>query len=271
MPIWADPKRGETVRLLADDDMTLLATFVAPPGVRPTAADLRLVEGTDPARFAEIAARDLPGVRVLTRLDEAEALVRVGATVVTTSVHMIRDRLQEDEPPLRWAAPQLPPGVRLTAVDRPAAEIAAAQVRAYPPGHVDHDSTVEAQATGMFDALLAGDLMGPIYDDASALLVDAEDHIVGALIVTLWPAIGEEWQGGPWGVELFRLPEAGPGPVGRGLLARAVAVAHLDGHDAIGLTANAANRACSLVYERLGFAARFHRVALDLAGVWGAQ
>jgi hypothetical protein len=271
MPIWADPKRGETVRLLADDDMTLLATFVAPPGVRPTAADLRVVDGTDPAHFADIAARDLPGVRVITRLDEAEALVGVGATVVSTSVHMIRERLQEDEPPLRWAAPRLPPNVHLTAIDRPAEEIAAAQLRAYPPGHVDHASTIEAQATGAFDALLSGHLMGPIYEDASALLVGRRDEIVGALIVTMWPAIGQEWPGGPWAVELFRLPEAGPGPVGRGLLARAVAVAHLDGHAAIGLTANAANRACSLIYERLGFASCFHRVALDLPGEWGAQ
>jgi hypothetical protein len=268
MPIWADPARGETVRLLADDDMTLLATFVAPPGVRPTAAHLRMVPGTDPTRFAAVAARDLPGVRALAPLDEAEALVGVGATVVASTVHMVRDRLQEDQPPLAWAAPALPTGARLTGLDRPAAELAEAQLRAYPPDHVDHVSTYEAHATGAFDALLAGDLMGPIQEDMSALVIDAHDHIVAGIIVTLWEGIGEDWSGGPWAVEAFRLPEAGPGMIGRGLIARAVAIAHLDGHDAIGLSANAANRASRVLYPRLGFTPRFHLVALDLPGTW---
>ena len=35
--------------------MTLMATFVAPAAVRPTAADLRMVAGTEAARFARIA------------------------------------------------------------------------------------------------------------------------------------------------------------------------------------------------------------------------
>jgi hypothetical protein len=272
MPIWADPARGETVRLLADDDMTLVATFVAPAGIRPTAADFRMVQGTDPAHMARIAARDLPGVRLITRLDEAAALTEVvGATVASTAVHMVRDDLQRDPPPLRWAAPRLPPGLSLIGLDRPRDEIASAQLRAYPPDHPDYESTREAHAVGAFEALLAGDLMGPIYHDASALLVNRDDRIVGGLIVTLWEGIGEEWPGGPWGVELFRLSEAGPGPVGRGLLARAVTVAHLDGHGAIGLTASAANRATRVLYPRLGFEPRFHRVTLDLPGTWPAR
>jgi len=269
MPIWADPARGPAVRLVADDDMTLLGMFVAPPAVRPTAADLRMVAGTDPARFAEIVRRDLPGVRTLTRMQEAAALVDAGAEVVSTAVHMVRPRLQDDPPPLSWAGPTLAAGIRMTPVDRPVEEIAAAQRLGFPAGHPEHEATLEAQASGALESLLAGDLMGPVYDDASALLVDADDEIVACLIVTLWEGIGEEWKGGPWGVDLFRLPGAGPGLVGRALLARAVTVAHLDGHGAMGLTVDAGNRA-RLLYERLGFRSAFHRVTLDLPGAWPA-
>jgi len=260
MPIWADPKRGETVRLLADDDMTLLATFVAPPGEVPTAADVRLVDGADPARFAHVACRDLPGVRLITRVDEAAALAASGATVVSSAVHMVRAHLQEDPPPLRWAAPRLPGGISLTGLERSAGEIVTAR-RLVGSSRM----TVDGLA-----GLLAGETMGPVYDDASALLVTGDGLVAGAVVVTLWEAIGDEWAGGPWVSELFRLPAAGPGLVGRGLLARAVVVAHLDGHDSIGVTVDSGDRACARLYRRLGFEPAFHRVTLDLPGSWPA-
>jgi hypothetical protein len=267
MPIWADPARGERVRLLADDDMSLLATFVAPPATRPTAADLRAVPGTDLDRFARVAARDLPGVRVTTRLDEAAALIGAGATVVGTSVHMVRGRLQEDPPPLHWAGPHLAAGlepVGVEAVDED--RLAAAQRLAFAPGHVDHEATVEAQGAGQLHALLTGELLGPIYADASVAVVDAAGRVVAALVATQWEGIGEEWPGGPWLVDLFTVPGS-PLLLGRSLLARAVAVAALDGHAAVGLTVSATNRARRL-YERMGFRDAFYRVTLDLPGAW---
>lgn len=267
MPIWADPARGERVRLLADDDLSLLATFVAPPAARPTAADLRAVPGTDLKRFAKIAARDLPGVRVITRLDEAAALTEAGATVVSSSVHMVRDRLQEDPPPLRWAAPHLAAGLEAVAVETVAEDaLSAAQLMAFGPGHPDHEATLESQVAGHLHALLAGELLGPLYSDASAAVVDARRNLVAALVATHWEGIGEEWRGGPWLVDLFTVPGA-PLLLGRSLLTRAVAVASLDGHPAVGLTVNAGNRARRM-YERLGFRESFYRVTLDLAGAW---
>ena len=163
MPIWADPARGEWVRLLADDDLSLLATFVAPPAVRPMAADLRAVPGTDLERLALIAARDLPGVRVTTRLDEAAALTSAGAAVVGTSVHMVRDRLQENPPPLRWAGPHLAAGLEAVGVEAVGEDqLAASQRLAFGPGHPDHETTLDAQDAGQLHALLAGELLGPL-------------------------------------------------------------------------------------------------------------
>ena len=267
MPIWADPARGERVRLLADDDLSLLATFVAPPAARPTAADLRIVAGTDLARFAQIASRDLPGVRVVTRLDEAAALTEAGATVVGSTVHMVRTRLQEDPPPLRWAGPHLAAGLEAVGLEGVSEEdLAAAQRLAFGPDHPDHQSTIEAQVTGQLHALLAGELLGPLYADASAAVVDPGGRIVASLVATMWEGIGEEWAGGPWLVDLFTVPGA-PLLLGRSLLARAVAVASLDGHPAVGLTVSATNRARRM-YERLGFRESFYRVTLDLPGTW---
>jgi hypothetical protein len=269
MPIWADPARGERVRLLADDDLSLLATFVAPPAARPTAADVRAVPGTDLRRFAAIAARDLPGVRVITRLDEAAALTEAGAAVVSSSVHMVRDRLQEDPPPLRWAGPHLAAGLSVVGVETvPEDVLAASQLVAFGPGHPDHEATLEAQVAGQLHALLAGELLGPVYADASAAVVDAGGNLYAALLATHWEGIGDEWRGGPWLVDLFTVPGA-PLLLGRSLLTRAVAVASLDGHAAVGLTVSAGNRARRL-YERLGFRDAFYRVVLDLPGAWPA-
>jgi len=269
MPIWADPARGEWVRLLADDDLGLLGMFLTPPSVRPTAADLRAVPGTDLARFAAVAVRDLPGVRVTTRPEEAAALLAAGATLHQTLVHLVRGGLQHDAPPLRWAAPQLAAGLRVEGLE--AAEVgqlAAAQRRAYGPGHPDHQATLDAQCQGVLHALLAGELFGPLYADASTLVLDEDERIVACLVATLWPGIGQEWAGGPWVVDLFKVPGGPPG-LGRALLERAVAVCALDGHDAVGLSVNGANPARHL-YGRLGFADAFSRISLDLPGAWPA-
>lgn len=267
VPIWADPARGERVRLLADDDMTLLATFVVPPTSRPTAADLRAVPGTDLARLARVARRDLPGVHVTTRLDEAEALAAAGATVQGTLVQMVRDGLQEDPPPLPWAALHLPAGFEASGVEAADRDdLAAAQRRAYGPGHPDQRATVEAQEAGVLEGMLAGRLFGPVLSDASTLVLDDEGGIAACLVVTLWAGIGEEWAGGPWVVDVFKVPGTPPG-LGRSLLERAVAVGALDGHDAIGLSVHGANPARRL-YERLGFRDAFSRVSLVLPGDW---
>jgi len=270
MPIWADPARGEHVRLLADDDLTLLATFVTLAARRASAAELRAVPGTDLARFARIAARDLPGVRVTTRPAESDALIAVGAVVVGTAVEMVRRRLQNDPPPLSWAGPHLTADLEMVGAETVAEDdLAAAQRLAFGPGHPDHAATMEAQEAGQLGALLAGQLLGSLYADASAAVVASDGRIVGSLIATLSGPIGETWTGGPWLVDVFTVPGA-PRLLGTSLVARLVAVSALDGHDAVGLGVNAENPARRL-YERLGFGDASRRVTLDLPGTWPAK
>ncbi len=267
MPIWADPARGERVRLLADDDMTLLATFLSPPSSRPTAADLRAVPGTDLERFAAVAMRDMVGVRVTTRLDEAAALAAAGAVLHRTLVHMVRSRLQDDPPPLRWAAPHLPAGLEMVGVEAVEEEaLAAAQRAAFGPAHPDHETSLEAQEAGLLHGLLAGEVLGPLYLDASAVVVDQAGAVMACVLATEWEGIGEEWKGGPWLAEVFTVGGA-PLLLGRALLARAVSVCALDGHDVVGLAVSATNRA-RLLYERVGFHHAFYRVSLDVPGTW---
>jgi len=288
MPIWADPARGERVRLLADDDLAVLGMFVSPPSARPTAADLRAVPGTDLERFAAVAVRDMPGVRVTTQPAEATALLAAGATLDRTLIHMVRRGLQGDPavqegqdpglpaervvegvPPLRWAAPHLAAGLELVGVEAADLhELAAAQRLAYGPGHPDHEAVTLAQESGTLQALLAGDLLGPVYADASSLVRDEDGRTVACLVATQWEGIGEEWQGGPWVAELFKVSDGPPG-LGRSLLERAVAVCALDGHDAVGLSVNAANSARRRC-DDLGFSDAFSRVSLDLPGAWPA-
>jgi len=267
MPIWADPARGEQVRLLADDDLSLLAMFVSPPSARPTAADLRAVPGTDLKRFAAVAVRDLPGVRVTTRPDEAAALLAAGATLDHTLIHMTLTGLQAEPPPLSWAAPQLAAGLEMIGVEAADADdLAAAQREAYGPGHPDHEGTIQAQESGVLSALLAGQAFGPLYVDAGAVVVDEAGRIVAGLVTTRWEGIGEEWRGGPWVVEVFKVPGAPP-RLGRSLLERAVAVCALDGHECVGLSVNGVNPARRL-YQEMGFRHAFSRVSLDLPGRW---
>jgi len=269
VPIWADPARGERVRLLADDDLSLLAMFVSPPSARPTAADLRAVAGTDLNRFAALAIRDMPGVRVTTQPAEAAALLAAGATLDRTLVHMVRRSLQADPPPLQWAAPHLAAGLDLVGVEAADLhELAAAQRLAYGPGNPDHEAVTLAQENGTLQALLAGDLLGPVYADASSLVRGDHGRTVACLVATQWEGIGEEWSGGPWVADLFKVP-GGPPKLGRSLLERAVAVCALDGHDAVGLSVNAANPARRLCHD-LGFGDAFARVSLDLPGAWPA-
>jgi len=269
VPIWADPARGEHLRLLADDDLSLLATFVTLAEARPTAVDLRTVPGTDLEHFAEIAARDLTGVRVTTRPGEAAALAAVGGVAVATAVEMVRGRLQADPPPLRWAGPHLAAGLEMVGVEAvPEEALAVAQRLAFGPGHPDHEATVEAQEAGHLHALLAGELLGPLYADASAVVVSGDGRIIAALIATLSGPIGEQWPGGPWLVDVFAVPGA-PRLLGTARVSRLVAVAALDGHDAVGLGVNADNPARRL-YARLGFRDALSHVTLDLPGEWPA-
>jgi ribosomal protein S18 acetylase RimI-like enzyme len=225
------------------------------------------VPGTDLGRFAEIALRDLPGVRVETGADEAEALIAAGAEVLRVDLDLVRRRLDDDPPPLPWAAPALPPGLRLAAVEDVATEaIAAAQRRACGDDHPDALATFAAQESGDHDALLARELLGPVLSDASGAVVAPSGEVRAALVATRAGAIVDGWDGGPWLVEVFAVPGSPPG-LGTALVQRALLVLSLAGEQELGLSVNAGNRARRL-YARLGFEPLGTRVALSLPGTW---
>lgn len=249
MAIYADPRQGEAGRILADDDGRPLATFTArPTPERPWAEAFRPVPGADRSRLAAVAVADLPGVRLRTDPATADALQDAGASVVRHT-HRLRRELQDDAPPLEWAAPPLPEGLRLSAVDRPIREVA--EAAAVATGAPDRAASVTAA--------LEGRSVGPLLDDPSSLAIDPSDRIVGAVLVLSRPL-------GPLVHDLFAAEEAGGADVGLALLRRAVAVASLSGEQHAAVLVAHGDPVRDL-YERLGFVETAVDVTLDMPGV----
>lgn len=270
MPIYADPRRGPAIRLVADYDMTLLAQFVASPGEHPVANYLTAIPDTDLVRMAHLVVRDLPGVRAVTGIDEATELVKLGATVVRSSAFLGRHLSGDQQPPERWAAPLLPAGYTTGPLLTDDVErYYQAQIAAYPVGHPDHDGTVICHKNGLLRLILSGKSeYGPVLEDLSAEVRDSKENLVAAVLVTDWDGGASQWPGGPFVVDLFRSPgtSAGHG-IGLALLKRAVAVASLSQFGGIGLSVTELNPARA-VYDKLGFDELFHQVTVDLPGTW---
>jgi GNAT superfamily N-acetyltransferase len=135
-------------------------------------------------------------------------------------------------------------------VDRPAADLVAAMMAAYPPGHPDHEpgdddrTFVRARLERMISGVEIGPLLG-----CSRLAVAADGTVAGAALVCDMPGADAPF-GGPWIGELFRDPDH-PG-AGRALLDRAIRQAAIDGLDALGLVVTEGNPARAL-YGRTGF------------------
>ena len=178
----------------------------------------------------------------------ARRLVAAGGTPLRHAHVMSRD-LVRDPAPTAWLEPRRPDGVRLTPVDRPAADLAPACRAAFPPGHPDFAHLpAPLQPERELDALISGRLLGPLLR-CSGLAVGEDGRVLGAVLVN--GTRGEPPFGGPWVAQVFRHPDA-PG-VGGALLRRALAIATRDGLPAISLAVTHANPAIA-VYAALGFA-----------------
>ena len=81
---------------------------------------------------------------------------------------MSRD-LARDPAPERWPDA---PGVRLTDVDRPAADLVDAFRAAYPPGHPDHREEPPERTLADLESWISGRDFGPLLP-GSGLAVDA--------------------------------------------------------------------------------------------------
>ena len=116
--------------------------------------------------------------------------------------HVMSRDLRRDPAPAAWLAPTMPDGYRLTAVDRPARELAPVAELAYPPGHPDHRPEPEEPE---LEEIMSGRLLGPLLP-SSALALDADGEVAGAILVN--DSDGEPPFGGPWLAQIFRRPDA---------------------------------------------------------------
>jgi ribosomal protein S18 acetylase RimI-like enzyme len=241
MPVTDDPARGPNGRVLLDAAGAPVGRF--DEGVRDDVpmADLfdREPGATAAAATAAVLA-DLRGWRIAADEELGRALAAAGGEIRRHG-HLYSYDFARRPPPRNWAPP---PGIRLTDIDRPAADLVPARVGAYSPDHLDaelvpenHEAELHAWLhEGTFGPLLAG----------SGLAVDDGGAVVGALILGVVP--GDPPRNGPWVIDIFRDPRRRG--VGRALLARALALATVD---TLGLIVTDGNDPARRLYESLGF------------------
>jgi len=247
VPIDDDPTRRDG-RILRDGDGREIARFVAASHEGLPTADLfELAPGVTPEAAVPAVLAAFRGRQVSGEPALAHALIEAGARAGRHAHAMSRD-LVADPAPAEWCDPDPPDGLRLTPLDRPAADLAPAALAAYPPDHVDNahlDRPIDHPRE--LEGLLAGRAVGPLLD-CSGLAVDREGAVVGAVLVNcddMPPPYG-----GPWVTQVFRGP--GGRGAGRALLQRALGLATRDGLPALGLAVTDGNPARRL-YEELGF------------------
>jgi GNAT superfamily N-acetyltransferase len=157
-------------------------------------------------------------------------------------------RLALERVPGHWPAAPLPGGAAAEPPGRPAAELAPARVRAYPPGHADWEAGWDAAAE--LERLMAGEECGVLLP--SSRIAVADGAVVGAALLT------DDEEGSlvvPPGLlvaDVFRDPDPAWRGLGGALLRRALAAAADDGHAAAHLLVTDGNPAQAL-YARLGF------------------
>lgn len=207
----------------------------------PTADNARPM--AEPAVVAEAVRTHLPGFWFSSPDDGVtNALIASGATVVRHSHVMTCDvtRVQhshEDSP------------IRVAPIRASSTELAELNVRAYPPGHVDFETSDIAEARRDLDAMLSGTLIGPFLDSVSGMATDG-DRPVAVLIANRMPDHGIG--GGPWVTELFRDPNPAYRGFGTSLLSRAIRTLRGEGETSLSLAVTDGNPAIA-VYRRFGF------------------
>ena len=195
--------------------------------------------GVSADQAAAAVQSELPGWRIAADEELGRALLAVGGAQRRHG-HMYSYDFRRTQRP-SWDAP---PGMTLTDIDRPAADLVPARVAAYPPDHPDaahvpddHEAEIHQYVYGeQFGPLLAG----------SGIAVTDEGAVAGAIILGTIP--GDPPRNGPWVIDIFRDP-AYRG-VGRALLERALALATVD---TLGLVVTEGNDAAQALYEAVGF------------------
>jgi GNAT superfamily N-acetyltransferase len=247
MPVVADPARANH-RLLLDAAGDLIGSFeLGDRNGQPLADLFTLADGVPPERAVAAVTAELKGWRVAGTEPFGRLLVAAGGRPLRHTHVMSRD-LTRKPAPSEWLEPELPAGIRLTPVDRPAIDLAPALIAAFPPDHPDYaDMPSPEHPEAELEELMSGRLLGPLLR-CSALAVGEGGDVVGAILVNGTP--GDPPFHGPWVSDIFRRPDV-PG-VGGALLKRALAVATRDRLPAVGLAVTHTNPAMAL-YAALGF------------------
>jgi GNAT superfamily N-acetyltransferase len=188
------------------------------------------------AVLAELRGMKIAGDEALGR-----ALIAAGGQKLRHG-HLYTYDFVRHPPQKTWEAPA---GIRLTDIDRPAADLVDARRAAYPPSHPDFGDTPEDHEAEL-ESLIHGGLYGPLLA-GSGLAVAADGKVVGAIILATIEG-GDPPLYGPWVIDIFRAP--GMRGVGRALLARALALAD---YGTLGLIVTEGNDAARRLYEALGF------------------
>jgi ribosomal protein S18 acetylase RimI-like enzyme len=237
-----DPNRGPNGRVLLDAAGKPIGRY--DHGIRGgiPIADLFDREpgvGADEAAAAVLA--DLRGMKVAGDEALGYALIAAGGTKLRHG-HLYSYDFRRKPPPKTF---QAPPGVRLTDIDRPVADLLDSRRAAYPPSHPDFGDVPEDDGAEL-EALIHGEMYGPLLA-GSGLAVTDDGAVVGAIILGTITG-GDPPLYGPWVIDVFRQP--GRRGVGRALLARALALATVD---TLGLIVTEGNDAARRLYEALDF------------------
>lgn len=201
---------------------------------------------------ADRALAELPGWILTGPVELGRELVARGATLRRHAHTMVLG--------LRgWSPPAGAPleGVRFVPCDRPAADLLAAHLAAYGPGHVDHHGDDPDRALDELAGMLDGTLVGPLLGCSRLAVDDTGAVVAGCLVDDLG------WM--PLVANVFRDPARSPAGTGAALLTAVLTAAAADGLETIGLGVTEGNPA-RRVYERLGFAVVSTELSVVLPG-----
>lgn len=214
--------------------------------------------------LARLVSSDLAGTRIATDDAElAQALRDRGGTTVRYATMMVArpvTHVPSHSAPTHHLGPlpRTPEGIEAVA-----SQLAPLRLAAHPRAHPDHDPDDSTNATtARLKALLAGDVLGPLAGELSAIVHGRDQDPLGAIIVTM-PEADAIWSGGPWVADLFVDPRHSRQGLGRRLLQHTLNRCVVHRHPQVGLAVTMSNPAVEL-YRSLGFADTFTSWTIDV-------